>query len=169
MLGGLPGTGKTAIARGLARALPAVHLRVDTIEQVLRDTGITEVVELTDHGYRVAYGVAVDNLRLGTGVVADTVNPIAITREAWRAAGVAAGARVVEIEVVCSDPRVHRARVTEREPDITGLVLPTWQQVLDRRYERWVPEPAVRIDTATGEAVDWVRHALAAIDATGHR
>lgn len=163
VLGGLPGTGKTTIARGLARALPALHLRVDTIEQVMRDTGITDQVELTDHGYRVAYGIAVDNLRLGARVVADTVNPIAITREAWRAAGAAADARVVEIEVVCTDPDVHRARVTGRQPDIAGLVLPTWQQVVDRHYEPWAPEPAARIDTAAGEAADWVRQALAAI------
>lgn len=72
---------------------------------------------------------------------------------------------MVEIEVVCSDPRVHRARVTEREPDIAGLVLPTWQQVVDRRYEPWTPEPAARIDTATGSATDWVRQALTAIRA----
>ena len=33
ILGGLPATGKTAIARELARQLGAVHVRIDTIER----------------------------------------------------------------------------------------------------------------------------------------
>jgi predicted kinase len=33
VLSGLPGVGKTTIAPELARSLPAVHLRIDSIEQ----------------------------------------------------------------------------------------------------------------------------------------
>ncbi len=160
VLGGLPATGKTVIARGVARDLTAVHLRVDTIEEALRKAGVTDVV---DHGYRVAYALAVDNLRLGHWVIADAVNPLALTRDAWRTVGEAGDARVVEIEVVCSDARLHERRVAERAPDIAGQVLPTWREVLDRHYEPWEPAPALRIDTATGDAADWVRQALTAI------
>jgi predicted kinase len=39
VLRGLPGVGKTAIARELARTLGAVHLRIDSIEQALRSAG----------------------------------------------------------------------------------------------------------------------------------
>jgi predicted kinase len=35
ILGGLPGTGKTTIARELARKLGVVHVRIDSIEQAL--------------------------------------------------------------------------------------------------------------------------------------
>ena len=37
VVGGLPGTGKTTISRRLA--LAAAHLRIDLIEQVIRDSG----------------------------------------------------------------------------------------------------------------------------------
>ena len=81
IFGGLPGVGKTAIATGLAGDGNAVHLRIDSVEQALRDTG----VEISGpEGYVVAYAVAEDNLRLGRTVIADSVNPVEVTRAAWR-------------------------------------------------------------------------------------
>jgi predicted kinase len=141
---GLPGAGKTALSRRLARDLPAVHLRIDTIEQALRDGG----VRLTGpEGYLVAYRVAEDNLRAGLHVVADSVNPLRITRAAWRDAAERAGAHWVEIEVVCSDAAEHRARVETRHSDIAGFAVPTWDAVVGREYEPWDLDHLV-IDTA---------------------
>lgn len=40
-------------------------------------------LRLDDAGYRVAYALADDNLRLGRTVIADSVNPIGLTRDAW--------------------------------------------------------------------------------------
>ena len=37
IFGGLPATGKTMIARELARQIGAVYLRIDSIEQAMRD------------------------------------------------------------------------------------------------------------------------------------
>ncbi len=85
-------------------------------------------------------------------MVADTVNPLPITRAAWRA--VAAGAQVpwVEIEVVCSDPVEHRRRVEHRRSDVAGLRLPTWDDVVQRPYEPR-DEAHIVIDTA-GQSVE---------------
>ena len=165
VLGGLPGTGKTTVARGLARDLSAVHLRIDTIEEAIRRA--TDVQgEVQDVGYRVGYALALDNLRAGHWVIVDAVNPLALTRGAWRAVAEAAQASVVEIELVCSDQQVHRSRVRDRVADIPGATLPTWDDVVARRYEPWEPEP-VRIDTATARAEDSVRQALTAIIRAG--
>ena len=56
-LAGLPGVGKTTIARSLARQLDAVHIRIDSIELAIRESGVT-VVSIDDAGYRVGYAVA---------------------------------------------------------------------------------------------------------------
>lgn len=40
IFGGLPGVGKTAVAAGLAREVGAVHLRIDSIAQALRNSGV---------------------------------------------------------------------------------------------------------------------------------
>jgi len=146
ILSGLPGTGKTTIAHALARRLRAVHIRIDSIEQAIRDSGVA-TGSMDDAGYRVGYAVAEDNLRLGLTVIADSVNPLPITRAAWREVGARAAKRAVEIEIVCSDPAEHRRRVESRVADIPGHALPTWADVVARDYRPW-DRDLVRIDTA---------------------
>ena len=66
---GLPGSGKTTLARGVALRLGAVHIRIDTIEQTIRDTGLAQG-DIGPAGYQLGYAVARDNLSLGLAVVA---------------------------------------------------------------------------------------------------
>jgi len=147
VFGGLPGVGKTALARGLARELGAVHLRIDTIEMAIWRSRLRDDRDLDDAGYQVAYGIAADNLRLGHTVIADSVNPVAATRAAWRAVAQAVPVSACEIEVICSDIGEHRRRVEKRETDLPGFVPPTWDEVCSRVYEPWHGQHIV-IDTA---------------------
>ena len=151
IFGGLPGTGKTTLARELARQIGGMHLRIDSIEQAILIYS-PDLASLDDSGYRVAYSIAADNLRIGRTVIADSVNPLPITRDAWREVGRRAQAITIEIEITCSDAREHRRRVENRAADIPGLKLPTWDQVASREYHQWIGEHTV-IDTA-GRSVE---------------
>jgi len=155
---GLPGVGKTTIARELARKTSAVCVRIDAIEQALRDAGWT----VEGEGYRVAYAVAEDNLRLGRTVIADCVNPWPLTRREWRAVADRAGVRAVDIEVVCPDVAEHRRRAESRVPDIAGHQLPTWSQIVERDYHPWTTERIV-IDSARLSATECARKILLAL------
>ncbi|MBS0408845.1 MAG: AAA family ATPase [Proteobacteria bacterium] len=154
VLAGLPGTGKSTLAREMARRLGAVWLRIDSVEQAIARSVADERDLLEDAGYQACYAVAADNLRLGLDVVGDSVNPWPQTRDAWRDAGLGAGARVVEIEVVCSDQAEHRRRVETRASEVPGLVLPDWAAVVGRDYRPWTRPPQV-VDTA-GRSADAV-------------
>ena len=68
VFGGLPGTGKTTVARELTRRFDASYLRIDTIEQRLREAGL-KVVGAT--GYVIAHALAAENLLIGRTVIAD--------------------------------------------------------------------------------------------------
>lgn len=163
VLGGLPASGKTTIARELARLTDAVHVRIDSIEQAILESRIAPGA-IDDAGYRVGYAVAEDNLRLGRTVIADSVNPWPLTREAWLRVANRAQVAAVEVEIECSDPVEHRRRVEERFGDLPGVPALTWQDVLDRDYRPWAREHLV-IDTAgrtVEQCVSMLRAALPA-------
>jgi predicted kinase len=155
IFGGLPGTGKSMIASELARQLDAVYLRIDSIEQAIRDSGVVSQ-SLNDAGYRAGYAVAEDNLRSGRTVIADSVNPLRITRDAWIGVADRAQVSAVEVEVVCSDPEQHKRRVETRASDVEGLRPPTWQEVVSREYEPW-ERPHIVVDTASHSVAENVK------------
>jgi predicted kinase len=146
IMAGLPASGKTAISRALAREIRGVHVRIDTIEQAVVRSGAASR-PLGPVGYVVGYAIAEDHLRQGLTVVADSVNPLQATRDAWCDIARSTGSDFVEVEVVCSDPVEHRKRATSRSVDIPGLTPPGWRAIVESDYEPWHRSPVV-IDTA---------------------
>jgi predicted kinase len=165
IMAGLPASGKTTIARGLARELGAVHLRVDTIEQAIVRVGAGSH-PLGPVGYAIGYALAEDYLRQGLDVVADSVNPLTITREAWRGVARAGSGEYVEIEVICSDPAEHQRRASLRVSDVLGFQLPTWLDIVRREYEPWDREHVI-VDTAAAGAAECVAQLLSLLRRPG--
>ena len=160
VLAGLPGVGKTQIARGVADRLGATFLRIDTIEAAIAST----LHPFRDNpvGYVIAARVAADQLRSGRRVVADAVNGLQLVRDLWAGVAREGGARLHWVEVICSDRVEHRRRVESRSAEMPGHELPTWQQVLDREWHPFV-EPHLVIDNLG----DPQRHIEAVVAALG--
>jgi predicted kinase len=140
---GLPGSGKSVLARGVADALGATYLRIDTIETAI----VATLMPYRDNpvGYVVAEWLAADQLAGGRDVVADAVNGVAAARDGWVALAARTGATLRFVEVLCSDAAEHRRRVETREREMPGQHQPTWDAVGRRRYEPWPPELAGRL------------------------
>ena len=168
IFGGLPGVGKSTIAKLLSKKVKAVYLRIDSIEQSIKEAAkINEGNKgvVIAEGYMAACAVAKDNLEIGLTVIADSVNPIEITRNDYRKVATELNISYLEIEVICSDMEEHKTRIETRFSSINGLKLPIWQDVLERDYQPWSTK-SITIDTALiseTEAVDKVIQELAKI------
>ena len=155
ILCGLPGTGKTSIAKELARRAAFVLIRIDSIENGLKNSSL-HLDPCEDGGYMAAYAIALDNLHLGHTVIADSVNPIQLTQAAWLDVAERADVRAIEIEIICSNIAEHRTRVEGRVPDLPRQSMPNWEDIKTREYTS-PPHPALILDTAQktiGDCVD---------------
>ena len=156
---GLPGTGKSTIAKMLSKKISAVYLRVDTVEQAIRSVS-EQNQKIGPEGYFVLYELTRENLQLGSTVVTDSVNDIILVRNTFRDIAISLNVPFLEIEIICSDKEQHRYRVENRKSDIPGLTPPDWMQVQHRNYESWDREH-LQLDTAMLSATACVDKILA--------
>lgn len=144
VFGGLPGTGKTTLSAMLARRLRATYLRVDALENGLLTAGLVATqAGIGPAGYILAHGVARNCLLVGLDVVVDAVNPVEAARAGWRSLAGETGSTLTFVEVTCSDPGTHRARVEDRVSDLPGWSVPDWAAVTAHDYEPWSGERLV--------------------------
>lgn len=159
-MSGLPGVGKTTLAQSLAAQTGAAYLRIDTIEQALRDLCD---VDVEAQGYQLAYRIAKDNLELGLSVIADSCNCIHLTRHAWQQVAESAGVEYRNIEVICSNADEHRRRIEHRKSSIKNHRLPDWESVLNREYDAWKGD-RILIDTADSQPQESVAQLVRALN-----
>ena len=140
---GLPGTGKSTLAKYLAEKINAVYIRIDTIEQGIRDLCN---IDVQGEGYRLAYRIVEDNLKIGNSVISDQCNPVKLTREEWKNIALKNNCEYINIEILCSNKMEHKNRIENRKTDVENRKLPTWKGVMEREYEPWKEEHII-IDT----------------------
>jgi predicted kinase len=164
VVSGLPGTGKTAVARAVADQLTAVHLSIDPVENAMLGAGAEKGWTTGVSAYEAVRAMAEDNLTRGMTVVVDAVNDSEAARETWRRAADAAGTQVRFALLTLSDVEEHRRRLEGRERGMLQVGEPTWEQVQARAtaYEPWVG-PVTEVDAGRPLA-EVVAQVLATLD-----
>ncbi len=147
-MSGLPGSGKSTVAKRLAADLGCAVISVDTIERGLHEAGVDASEPIGLAAYAVANRLVHAQLSMGHTVIADAVNHHPEARQAWLdlAAEHKIDIRVIHVE--CSDEALHRARLESRVHELR--VVP-WERVVALR-ETWAPWPVETesVDTAPG-------------------
>lgn len=133
---GLPGTGKSAIADAVARALPAPVFSVDPLEAALLRSGINREQNSGIAAYEVAADLARSQLQLGQSAIVDAVNAWESLRHWYLGLAEPFGDTAVLIETICSDRALHRELLETRDRGIEGWIYePSWGDVELRMLE----------------------------------
>ncbi len=93
---GLPGTGKSTLAQLLSQTTGAMYVRIDTVETALK--ALCQF-EPEGEGYELSGRIIADNLNLGVSAIADSCNPIALTRRAWEQVAVDCGVAYQNVQM----------------------------------------------------------------------
>lgn len=154
-MAGLPGAGKSTIAEIIAGRLQLPVVSVDPIESSILNAGIDADQPTGLAAYLVAETLAETVLGAGRGIIVDAVNAVAPAREQWVNLAARLGEPLKFIEVVCSDPELHRSRLEARGRNLPHIDEPTWhavEQSLDE-YAEW-NGPSGAIARITLDSVD---------------
>jgi predicted kinase len=147
LFSGLPGTGKTALARRVARHLHIPLLAKDRIQSVLRVRGLAD--RTTPDGYHLMFDLADEQLSLGVSVVLDAVFPMEGFRSAACDIARRNNADFCPIYCYCSDQSVWRERMKGREQYVPNWTPVGWEAVerLQAMYESWDSETTLFVDS----------------------
>ncbi|MBC8262614.1 MAG: ATP-binding protein [Anaerolineales bacterium] len=163
LFSGLPGTGKTVLARKVARALHIPLFAKDRIQSALRVRGLAD--RGTPDGYHLMFDLADEQLSLGVSVVLDAVFPMEGFRSAARDIAHRNSANFRPIYCYCSDRSVWRERMKGREQYVPNWTPVGWEAVerLQAMYEPWDPETTLFVDSLNNFednlvlVIDWIR------------
>jgi len=165
LIGGLPGTGKSTLARGLAAAANFTVVRSDEVRKELAGVPVTEHApnlytrEWTERTYSECWRRAVELLQDGCRVIVDA----SFAEEARRGSFLYTARKqgVPSLLFICqTDPEVAQVRLRTRRGDASDAGWEVFQAMRDR----WeAPSPETRPCTTVIDTTDAATAARAAI------
>jgi predicted kinase len=157
---GLPGTGKSSLARAVARQRRAVYLDKDTVKDgvmaLAEELRLSQGRDLSGPlSYALLVDLARDNLSLGLSVVLDSPADYREYRDKIKQLARSLKADLRWIECICSDEELLRQRVESRAPELPAHRTRDWATYEHERsrFERLTDRKLV-VDTAEALALN---------------
>ena len=146
LFAGMPGSGKTTLARMVARQLCLPIFSKDRAQRVLRDHHLA--AENTGDGYYLILDMADEQLSLGVSAILDATFPLDHFRTVASEIAARHKARLCALYCHCSDDEAWRQRMTRRVQYVPGWKPVGWDDVLRMReyYQPW-KDNAVVVDS----------------------
>lgn len=168
LFAGMPGSGKTTLARMVSRELRLPVFSKDRVQRVLRDHHLA--AENTGDGYYIILDMADEQLELGVSVILDATFPLDHFRMVANEIALRRKARFCAIYCYNSDDDVWRKRMEKRVQYVPGWRPVGWDDVLRMRsyYQPW-GENALAVDSLVPPEENFVRVLEQIKNATHHR
>lgn len=137
LFAGMPGSGKTTLARMVSRRLSVPVFAKDRVQRVLRDHHLADAS--SGDGYYIILDLADEQLSLGLTVILDATFPLDHFRMVASEIAARHQARFCAIYCYCSDDAVWRERMTNRVQYVPGWKPVGWEDVQRMReyYQPW--------------------------------
>lgn len=129
---GYPGTGKSTIARAIARALHASLIDRDIIRQTAVDI-LGNLPEIGRFSYELMFALTREQLSLGLSVVVDTPLTYHVTYEQARKMAQSFHTPMLVVHCQCP-PEVQKRRLEGRKGQVSEFQITSWEE-----WERWKP------------------------------
>jgi predicted kinase len=137
LFAGMPGSGKTTLARMVARRLCIPVFAKDRVQRVLRDHNLAD--ESSGDGYYLILDMADEQLSLGLSVILDATFPLDHFRIVASEIAARHKANFCAIYCYCSDDDAWRERMTTRVQYVPNWQPVGWDVVVRMRdyYQPW--------------------------------
>ncbi len=129
---GYPGTGKSTIARAMARALHIPLIDRDVIRQVIVNI-LGNHAEVGHIAYEIIFALAREQLKLGLSLVIDTPLTYYRTHEQARQLAVSFHVPMLVIHCQCS-PEIQKYRLESRKGTVSEFQITSWEE-----WKQWEP------------------------------
>ncbi|MEZ4671990.1 MAG: AAA family ATPase [Anaerolineae bacterium] len=137
LFAGMPGGGKTTLARQIARRLSIPVFAKDRVQRVLRDHNLADAS--SGDGYYIILDMVDEQLGLGLSCMLDATFPLDHFRMVASEIAQRHKARLCAIYCYCSDDLVWQERMKDRVHYVPNWKPVGWQDVLRMReyYQPW--------------------------------